>query len=55
MSKINSVSVTIQYDYPGYRLYPKFQEEQSKFKLTIDKKRNIVIMQRKFNSSRVNS
>lgn len=55
MSRVNSVSVTIQYDYPGYCLYPKFQEEQSKYKLTIEKKRNIIIMQRKFNLFRVNS
>lgn len=49
MSKINSISVTIEYDYPGYFVYPKFQEEQSKYKLTIEKKRSIIIMQREFN------
>lgn len=38
MSKVNSISVTIEYDYPGYCLYPKFQEEQSKYKLTTEKK-----------------
>lgn len=53
MSKINSISVTIEYDYPGCFVYPKFWEEQSKYKLTI-KKRNIIIMQREFNSFKVN-
>lgn len=38
MSKVNSISVTTEYDYPGYCLYPKFQEEQSKYKLTTEKK-----------------